>query len=133
MQKKRSEEKALPLVLICEDLPFNLLQAGAVMKRSGYRVAEATNGREGYEKAVDSRPDLILMDVMMPVMDGLTSIKMLKKSGATKEIPIIVLTSLDGMGDCEKCLQAGADGYLTKPIDADGLRRVLVEITGSGC
>ncbi len=122
-----SEKK---LILIAEDYPQNMLQAVSVTRRLGYQVEEAGNGREAYQKSVERHPFLVLMDILMPTMDGLTSIKVLKANPETRDIPIIVLTSLGADGDCEKCLQAGADGYLKKPIKEGELRAKISEITG---
>ena len=87
------------------------------LKRRGYDVVVAQNGQEGVDKARSEHPDVILMDMNLPVMDGWTAARMLKQDGATKGIHIIALTAHAMSGDKEKALQAGCDGYHPKPID----------------
>ena len=124
-----SETADKNLIVIAEDFPQNMLQAVSVAKRLGYQVEEAVNGRAAYEKSLDLRPNLILMDIMMPNMDGLTSIKMLKANPTTRDIPIIVLTSLGAEGDCEKCLRAGANSFIEKPLKLDELKATIANVT----
>lgn len=124
-----SETADKNLIVIAEDFPQNMLQAVSVAKRLGYQVEEAVNGRAAYEKSLDLRPNLILMDIMMPNMDGLTSIKMLKANPTTRDIPIIILTSLGAEGDCEKCLRAGANSFIEKPLKLDELKATIANVT----
>jgi len=105
------------LVLIVEDEPKNLTLFRDLLQRFGYATIEATNGREGVELARTSNPNLILMDIQLPVMDGLEATKILKLDAKTKNIPILALTSYAMKGDREKIMQAGCDGYLAKPVD----------------
>lgn len=89
----------------------------------GFSVTEAANGREGLEKAVREKPQLVITDVMMPEMDGVTLYKTLRAGNETKDIPIIVLTVKDSFEDVQKAYLIGVNDYLTKPFDP----RVLVE------
>ena len=105
------------LVLIIEDEPKNLTLFRDLLQRFEYMTIEAENGRDGVELARTRNPDLILMDIQMPIMDGLEATRILKLDANTKNIPILALTSYAMKGDREKILQAGCDGYLAKPID----------------
>ena len=116
------------LVLVADDLPESQVYIRALLFRLKYRVVEAPDGRAAYYTAHETKPDLILMDVMMPKVDGLMSIKMLRANEGTRHIPIIVLTSIDSADACEKCLEAGADGFIQKPITAESLREALEKL-----
>ena len=89
---------------------------------------EATNGKEGVELARIEKPDLILMDIQLPVMDGLEAIKLLKNDDVTKDIPIIALTAYAMKGDEKKIQETGCDGYLSKPIDIKGFLKKISEV-----
>ncbi len=104
-------------ILIVEDDPKNLTLFRDLLQRFGYTTIEATNGREGIKLARANKPDLILMDIQLPVMDGIEATKILKSDPETKDIPILALTSYAMKGDREKILQAGCDAYLAKPVD----------------
>ncbi len=105
------------MILIVEDNEANRLLAGAVLEREGYRVEMAGNAEEALEKLVNGSPDLILMDVQMPGMDGLTLTRRLKGDARTADIPVVALTALAMMGDRERTLEAGCSGYISKPIN----------------
>jgi two-component system cell cycle response regulator DivK len=105
------------LILIVEDEPKNLTLFRDLLQRFEYMTIEATNGRDGVQLARTRNPSLILMDIQMPVMDGLEATQILKLDAKTKNIPILALTSYAMKGDREKILKAGCDGYLAKPID----------------
>ncbi len=105
------------MILIIEDEPKNLKLIRDLLQALGYMTMEATNGKQGIELAKAHKPDLILMDILMPVMDGFEATKILKTDAETKNIPIIVLTSHAMKGDEEKMLGIGCDEYITKPID----------------
>ncbi len=110
-------------VLIVEDDPKNLKLLRDVLEMFGYRSLEATNGREGVELAMERKPDLILMDIQMPVMNGLEASKLLKADPETKTIPIIALTGYAMKGDERRTGDAGCDGYLSKPYDIMALEK----------
>ncbi len=105
------------MILIVEDEPKNLKLFRDLLQHSGYTTIEATDGEQGVELAKARKPDLILMDIMMPKMDGLEATRILKTDTTTKNIPILALTSYAMKGDKERILEAGCDGYLAKPID----------------
>ena len=105
------------MILIVEDNEANRLLAGAVLEREGYRVEMAGNADEALQKLANGSPDLILMDVQMPGMDGLTLTRRLKGDARTADIPVVALTALAMMGDRERTLEAGCSGYISKPIN----------------
>ncbi|MEI6206385.1 MAG: response regulator [Desulfuromonadales bacterium] len=104
-------------ILIIEDNEDNRELFVDVLAIHGYDVRTANNGLEGVELARQQMPDLILMDIQMPVMDGITATGILKADQATSGLKIIALTSFAMRGDEEKFLETGFDGYLCKPID----------------
>lgn len=114
-------------VLIVEDDPKNMTLFRDLLGVSGYETLEATDGKQGVEIARANRPDLILMDVQMPVMDGLEATKILKADPVTNDIPIVALTASAMRGDEEKTLEAGCDAYMTKPIDIKEFLRMVAE------
>jgi len=104
-------------ILIVEDEPRNLKLLRDLLQRFGYETLEATDGEQGVELASARIPNLILMDIMMPKMDGLEATRIIKTDPKTKHIPIIALTSFAMKGDRERTLEAGCDRYIAKPID----------------
>jgi two-component system cell cycle response regulator DivK len=104
-------------ILIVEDNEKNRTLVKDVLEYHGYEVIEAGNGKEGIKIAKENNPDLILMDIQMPVMSGYDAIKILKNNPETKNIKIIALTSFAMKGDKEKIMEEGFDDYIAKPID----------------
>ncbi|HYY17036.1 MAG TPA: response regulator [Gammaproteobacteria bacterium] len=104
-------------ILLVEDNAQNRRLAQFLLKSRGYIVYEATSGEAALELAKAQLPDLILMDLRLPGLDGFTVTKALKDDDRTKRIPVIALTAFAMEGDRDKALQAGCDGYITKPID----------------
>ncbi len=115
------------LILIVEDEPRNLTLLRDLLQVSGYKTIEATDGEQGVKLARAKKPDLILMDIMMPKMDGLEATRILKADATTSNIPILALTSYAMKGDKERILEAGCDGYLAKPIDIKELLKIVAE------
>jgi two-component system, cell cycle response regulator DivK len=112
-------------ILIVEDNVNNRLMLHDLLTHHGYQVLEAENGEEGLELARKQQPDLILMDIQMPVMDGVTVAKLLKEQPATSHLKIIALTSFAMKGDREKLLAAGFNDYVAKPINTRQLPRII--------
>ena len=106
-----------PLVLIVDDNEKNMRLARDVLRASGLETLEAANGAEGIAVACGRQPDVILMDIRLPDMDGTEAMSALKGDPRTAAIPIVALTSLAMKGDREWLLAQGFDGYLEKPID----------------
>ena len=105
------------VILIVEDDPKNLKLIRDLLQIKGYTTLEVTDGKQGVDMATEKMPDLILMDIQMPVMDGFEAISILKTDPVTKSIPIIALTAFAMQGDREKCMEAGCNDYITKPLD----------------
>ena len=105
------------VILIVEDDPKNLKLIRDLLQIRGYTTLEATDGKQGVDIARTKMPDLILMDIQMPVMDGLEATSILKADPVTKSITIVALTAFAMQGDREKCIEAGFNDYITKPLD----------------
>ncbi|NMG59240.1 response regulator [Geitlerinema sp. P-1104] len=104
-------------ILLVEDNEMNRDMLSRRLRRKGYEVVVATDGAEGVELSQAEIPDLILMDMGLPVMDGWEATRVIKADGKTEHIPIIALTAHAIAGDREKCLAAGCDDYDTKPVE----------------
>ena len=112
-------------VLLVEDNEDNLVVYRTILEHVGYKVIEARDGEEGVLQARQHRPDLILMDISIPKIDGWEATQRLKSDANTREIPIIALTAHALEEDRQKAVQAGCDGYLAKPVEP---RRVVQEV-----
>lgn len=108
-------------VLIVDDNAVNLKLVKVILVKEGYQVTTAGDAEEALKVIASDRPRLILMDIQLPGMDGLTLTKKLKEDPATKGIAVVALTAYAMKGDEEKAKAAGCDGYLTKPIDTQAL------------
>ena len=112
-------------ILIVDDEPFNVDILEQELEDHGYLTISATNGQEALDKVADEAPDLILLDVMMPMMDGFTVCRILKENEETRLIPIVIMTALDAVEDRIRGIEAGADDFLTKPVnDRELLARI---------
>jgi two-component system, cell cycle response regulator DivK len=103
-------------VLVVEDNPANMTLAKFLLESAGHSVLCAIDAEAGLTLARDERPDLILMDIQLPGMDGLEATAILKRDDATRAIPVIALTALAMKGDEERIRAAGCDGYVAKPL-----------------
>jgi two-component system cell cycle response regulator DivK len=103
-------------VLIIEDTPLNMELVVTILKQAGHVPLTAETAARGLALARAHRPDVILMDVQLPDMDGLAATRLLKADPATGDIPVIALTAFAMKGDEEKTIAAGCDGYVTKPV-----------------
>ena len=115
----------MPKILLVEDNEMNRDMLSRRLSRKGYEVVMAVDGQQGLETAQSEKPDLILMDMSLPVLDGWEATRRLKADPETRGIPVIALTAHAMAGDREKTLEAGCDDYDTKPID---LPRLLEKI-----
>ena len=104
-------------ILVIEDNKLNMKLVNGLVKIGKYRMLEAIDAESGIELIREQRPDLVLMDIQLPGMDGLSATKIIKADPELKDIPIVALTSYAMQGDEEKALAAGCTGYITKPID----------------
>ena len=112
-------------VLVVDDNEANIHLVRFILEKHGFEAIEATNGAEGVELTIKESPDLVLLDIQLPDIDGLEVVRRIRASEADSEIPIIALTSYAMPGDREKVLAAGCNGYIVKPID---VKTFIVEI-----
>ena len=116
-------------ILLVEDNAVNRRLAEYLLRSTGYTVLEAATAREAFDRIRADQPDLILMDLHLPEMDGLEATRRLKGNPATRHIPVVALTAYGMPGDRERALAAGCAGYITKPIDkAAFLREVAAHL-----
>jgi CheY-like chemotaxis protein len=113
------------IILLAEDKIPNILTIGDYLENHGYEVLTARDGLEAIEKAEAAKPDIILMDIQMPVLDGLEAMTRLRRNAEFASTPIIALTALAMPGDRERCLQAGATEYMSKPVSLKILRQTI--------
>jgi PAS domain S-box-containing protein len=113
---KLDHPSRLPLILLAEDNEANVCTISSYLSAKGFRILVANNGQEAIDLTLSQSPDLILMDIQMPHVDGLVAIKTIRQYPQFASIPIIALTALAMPGDRDQCLQAGANEYITKPI-----------------
>jgi two-component system, cell cycle response regulator DivK len=104
-------------ILIVEDNPANMTLAVFLLQSAGHTVLSATDAEAGLTLARDERPNLVLMDIQLPGIDGLDAVGLLKRDDATRDIPVIALTALAMKGDEERIRAAGCDDYIAKPMD----------------
>lgn len=112
-------------VLIVEDNPANMKLAAFIIQSAGHLVLAATDAEAGLILARNEHPDLILMDIQLPGMDGLEATTLLKRDQTTRDIPVIAITALAMKGDEERIRAAGCDGYIAKPIRYQDLLAVV--------
>ena len=115
-------------ILIVDDNPQNLKLARLILAKQGYDVRTATDAEQALEALASFRPRLILMDLQLPGMDGLTLTRKLKSDPDRAHIPIIAITAYAMKGDEEKAREAGCDAYVAKPIDIAALRALVAEL-----
>ncbi len=107
----------MPRILLVEDNAMNRDMLSRRLIRNGYEVVIAVDGQQGVDMALSERPDLILMDMSLPVIDGWEATRRIKAEGATAKIPVIALTAHAMAGDREKAMEVGCDDYDTKPVE----------------
>ena len=121
-----TSEKKMAKILLVEDNEMNRDMLSRRLIRSGYEMSIAIDGQQGVEMAMSQLPDLILMDMSLPVIDGWEATRRIKANDATRKIPVIALTAHAMAGDREKAVEAGCDDYDTKPVE---ISRLLGKIT----
>ncbi len=120
----------MPRILLVEDNEMNRDMLSRRLQKKGYEIVLAVDGPEGVAKAGTEAPDLILMDLSLPVFDGLEATRRLKADAATERLPIIALTAHAMDGDRARCLEAGCDDYDTKPIELPRLLEKIETLLG---
>ena len=117
-------------VLVVEDFEDNRFMMRRLLEMSGYRVIEAVNGQEAVEAARRERPDLILMDLSLPLLDGLAATRRIREQDGLGKVPIIAVSAHDTADFHADALAAGCNEYVTKPIDFDQLEGLLSRLIG---
>ena len=125
MKKKASE---LPTVLVVEDTEDNRFMMRRLLEMSGYRVVEAMNGEEAVRVAQTESPQLILMDLSLPVIDGLAATRLIRKVPALQSTPIIAVSAHDTSDFQAEAVEAGCNSYVTKPIDFNELEKLIEQL-----
>ncbi len=118
-------KKEIKDILIVDDDSLQIKLLEKILKDNGYVVSVATEADDGLNKAIDKTPDLIILDVMMPIINGYNFCRLLKKEAGMAEILIVLLTSRDEFEDIQMGLDNGADAYLTKPVNTEELLRTI--------
>jgi CheY-like chemotaxis protein len=119
-------------VLVIEDEPENRLLLNMILTAEGYQVVETEDGPTGLRWAIEWRPDLILLDVMMPGMNGWAVFERLRADPGTRAIPVIMLTALAQRVDVERAVELGVEGYVTKPFEPAELVATMQSVLGAG-
>jgi two-component system cell cycle response regulator DivK len=119
-------------VLVVDDMSDNLILISLSLQDMGYRVVTASNGEDAFNVAKLARPDLILMDIAMPHQDGLAATRRIREESDLKGVPVVALTAFDTDGFRQAAFDAGFNGYLTKPIDFDRLKRLMHMLLSGG-
>jgi len=117
-----------PLILLAEDNPANIKMMSAYLRHQDYQLLIAKNGLEAVSLAQENNPDLILMDIQMPEMSGFEAIEMIRTDETFKQTPIIAITALAMVGDRERCLEAGANDYISKPVSLKNLTQAINDL-----
>jgi CheY-like chemotaxis protein len=120
------------LILVAEDNSDNLELMTRFLKRAGHETVTARTGREAIEQTIARRPDLVLMDVELPELSGLDAARRIRSDTPIARTPIIAVTAHAMDGDRARCLEAGCDAYVSKPIDYDALRGLIAGLGRSG-
>jgi len=131
-EKCGMEEKSdsRPTVLVVEDFEDNRFMMRRLLEMSGYRVVEAVNGKQAVEKAQTELPDIILMDLSLPQLDGLAATRQIRERNGLSKVPIVAVSAHDSADFHAEALAAGCNEYVTKPIDFDQLIQLLNHLTG---
>lgn len=130
MAKARDKEAKRKILLVDDEAPLRMLMA-TTLEGSGYELFEATNGEEGLEVALREKPDLILLDVAMPKMNGFEVCRRIKSNPATKDTVVIMLTAMSQQSDHQQGEEARADAYFTKPFSPIALLNKINEVLAS--
>ena len=118
-----------PTVLVVEDFEDNRFMMRRLLEMSGYRVVEAVNGNQAVERAASDDPDIILMDLSLPQLDGLAATRRIRTQEGLRKVPIVAVSAHDSADFHAEALAAGCNEYVTKPIDFDQLVQLLDRLT----
>jgi CheY-like chemotaxis protein len=123
------------LILVVDDSPDNLAVISLYLQHQGYRVVTANNGEDAVTIATQMQPNVILMDINLPTLDGLGATRRIRENEALREVPVIAITAFGTEGFQRAAYDVGVSGYLTKPIDLDRMHQLIARLlspTGSG-
>jgi two-component system, cell cycle response regulator DivK len=126
----QEREDGRPVVLVVEDFEDNRFMMRRLLEMSGYNVVEAVNGNQAVELAASVRPDIILMDLSLPQLDGLAATRRIRTQEGLGRVPIVAVSAHDSADFHAEALAAGCNEYVTKPIDFDQLVNLLDRMTG---
>ncbi len=126
---KEDKGNSQPLVLVVEDFEDNRFMMRRLLEMSGYRVVEAVNGNQAVESAASEQPDIILMDLSLPQLDGLAATRRIREQQGARRVPIVAVSAHDSADFHAEALAAGCNEYVTKPIDFDQLVQLLSRLT----
>ena len=118
-----------PVVLVVEDFEDNRFMMRRLLEMSGYQVVEAVNGNQAVERAAADHPDIILMDLSLPMLDGLAATRRIRAHDGLSKVPIVAVSAHDSADFHAEALAAGCNEYVTKPIDFDQLVQLLDRLT----
>lgn len=119
-------------ILLIEDNEQNRYLATFLLERHGFKVLQANDGRLGIDRAIEAKPDLILLDIQLPTMDGYTVARKIRENDSLSDTPIVAVTSYAMPGDREKTIEAGCNGYIEKPINPDTFVQEVERFFGEG-
>jgi len=123
------------LILVVDDLADNVAMISLALQQQGYRVVTANNGEDAVTVAIHTLPNLILMDINLPTLDGLGATRRIRDSEGLRDVPVVAITAFGTEGFQRAAYDAGVSGYLTKPIDLDRMHQLIARLlspTGSG-
>jgi DNA-binding response OmpR family regulator len=115
-------------VLVIDDEPDVLLLCRVNLRHAGHEVLEAGDGEQGIADALDSRPDVVVLDLMLPHIDGYDVLRTLRSDDRTSSLPVVILTAKTQQADRRRCLELGADAFITKPFTPDMLGDAVEEL-----
>jgi two-component system cell cycle response regulator DivK len=128
-RRMEDERDSSLVVLVVEDFEDNRFMMRRLLEMSGYRVVEAVNGNQAVERAVSERPDIILMDLSLPQLDGLAATRRIRAQEGMRKVPIVAVSAHDSADFHAEALAAGCNEYVTKPIDFEHLVQLLSRLT----
>jgi CheY-like chemotaxis protein len=120
------------LILVADDSADNLAMISLDLQQQGYRVVTASNGEDAIRVALETIPNLILMDISMPTLDGLGATRRIRDNELLRDIPVVAVTAFGTQGFQRAAYDAGFSGYLTKPIDMDRMHQLVARLLGPG-
>jgi CheY-like chemotaxis protein len=130
-QKGQSSDSQF-LILVVDDAADNLAMLSLALQQQGYQVVTAANGEDAIAVAEQTHPNLILMDINLPALDGLGATRRIRENETLREVPVVVVTAFGTEGFQRAAYDAGAAGYLTKPLDLDRLNQLIARLLSPG-